>query len=199
MAPHMVLEGMGGYQLHLVDRKSNAHKSSEYLALNPMGRIPTLVDGELVLFESAAICLHLCDKNQQTKLIPPIGNSERALFYQWLIYLTNTLQAELMIYCYPHKYTTDTPSTVAIVEAQEVRITEMFALLDRELADKEYLVGNTVTVCDYFLFMLAIWADELKKPPLSFSNLSRYLRKLAQRPAVIEVCKQENFSQVDYE
>ena len=61
MAPHFVLEEMGiDYQLQLVDRKSNAHKSDEYLALNPTGRIPTLVDDGEAIFESAAICLHLC-------------------------------------------------------------------------------------------------------------------------------------------
>jgi len=200
MAPHMVLEEMGvEYQLHLVDRKLNAHKSSEYLALNPMGRIPTLVDDELVVYESAAICLHLCDKNKATNLIPTHGDSERALFYQWLMYLTNTLQAALIIYFYPEKYTTDSNFASALVEAQERRIVDMLALLDHQLAGRDFLVGNTVTVCDYFLLMLAIWADELKQPPLSFLNLARYLRKLARRPAVIKVCKKENFSLSDYQ
>ncbi len=63
-APHMVLEEMGAdYELMLVDRTVNAQKSKEYLKLNPNGRIPTLVDGNLVLFEAAAIVLHLLDQN----------------------------------------------------------------------------------------------------------------------------------------
>jgi glutathione S-transferase len=200
MAPHFVLEEMGvDYELNLVDRKSNAQKSRKYLELNPVGRIPTLVDDGLVVFESAAICLHLCDKNQESKLIPSIGDSDRALFYQWLMYLNNTVQAELMVYFYPSKHTTNSESVSAIVEAQESRVTDMFKLLDRELEYKEFLVGNRITVCDYFLFMLALWADEFKQPPLSFVNLSRYLRKLAKRPAVIKVCKKEHFSLADYE
>jgi len=199
MAPHFVLEEMGvDYQLILVDRKSNAQKSSEYLALNPAGRIPTLVDDGLVVFESSAICLHLCDENQQSTLMPSLGDPDRALFYQWLMYLNNTVQAELMIYFYPTKHTTGSESVAGIVQAQEIRITKMFELLDRELKDKEFLVGNTITVCDFFLFMLAIWADEFKKPPLSFRQLSRYLRKLAKRPTVVSVCKKENFSLTDY-
>src|SRR5246127_850888 len=57
-APHMVLEELGQkYDLVLVDRTMNAQKSKEYLTINPNGRIPTLVDGELVLFEAAAIVL----------------------------------------------------------------------------------------------------------------------------------------------
>ena len=45
----------------------------------------------------------------------------------------------------------------------------MFQLLDNELENKAFLVGNMITVCDFFLFMLAIWADEFKKPPLAFN------------------------------
>ena len=71
LAPHFVLEEMGvDFELVLVDRKSKAQKSSAYMALNPTGRIPTLVDGNLVIFESPAICLHLCEKNTESKLIP---------------------------------------------------------------------------------------------------------------------------------
>lgn len=59
-APHMVLAEMGvDFELVLVDRKTNAQKSADYLLLNPTGRIPTLIDQDIVIFESAAICLHL--------------------------------------------------------------------------------------------------------------------------------------------
>lgn len=200
MAPHFVLEELGlNFQLHLVDRKSNAQKSSDYIALNPTGRIPTLLDDGLAIFESAAICLHLCETTKGSTLMPDIGEPDRAVFYQWLMYLNNTVQAELMVYFYPSKHTTDTGATSAIVEAQEARVTAMFELLDKELENKDFLVGDNITVCDFFLFMLAVWADEFKKPPLSFSNLSRYLRKLAKRPAVIRVCETEGFGLSDYE
>jgi glutathione S-transferase len=191
-APHLVLREMGvDYELILVDRKTNAQKSADYLALNPTGRIPTLVDGELIIFESAAICLHLCDQHPQANLAPKIGDPHRAEFLQWLFYLNATLQPELMVYFYPEKYTTDSNSKQAIFDAQETRITEMFALLDNALEGKDFLVGNSLSVCDYFLFTLSHWADEFKRPPLSFNNLGKNLRKLAKRTTVQEVCKVE--------
>ena len=56
LAPHMVLEEIGApYELILLDRAKNAHKAPEYLKLNPHGRIPTLIDGGLVLYETAAM------------------------------------------------------------------------------------------------------------------------------------------------
>ena len=155
--------------------------------MHTTGRIPTLIDGDLVIFESAAICLHLCDQNPQSSLAPKIGDPLRAEFLQWLFYLNSTLQPELMVYFYPNKHTVDANGAAAIISAQEARITDMFALLDKALEGKEFLVGNNLTVCDFFLFMLSHWADEFTKPPLEFDNLRSYLRRLAKLPSIQEV------------
>jgi glutathione S-transferase len=200
MAPHLMLEELKvDFELMTVDRKSNAQKSATYLALNPAGRIPTLVDDQLTIFESPAICIHLAETNPSSNLIPKVGDGNRALFFQWIMYLTNTVQAELMVYFYPEKHTVDANTVQSIVQAQELRITEMFKLLDKKLENKDFLIGQSISACDYFLFMLAVWADELKKPPLSFTHLGRYLRKLAQRDAVINVCNIEKLSLKDYQ
>ena len=190
-APHLLLAELGvDYELILVDRKTQQQKSPDYLALNPSGRIPTLVDDQLVIFESAAICLYLCEKHPDANLIPPLNDPQRAKFYQWLFYLNASLQPELMLYFYPEKHTQGT-ELKPIAAAQAARITAMLALIDQELMNKEFLLGEHLSVCDYFLFMLAHWASGLSHPPLSFAHLGRYLRKLAQRAAVKSVCELE--------
>lgn len=73
LTPHMLLEELGvPYELKLVDRAHGAHKAPDYLALNPNGLIPVLVEahaeGDLVLYETAAICLHLVDTHPQAGL-----------------------------------------------------------------------------------------------------------------------------------
>lgn len=139
MAPHFVLEALKvDFELILVDRKSNAQKSDEYLALNPSGRIPTLVDVDLVLFESPAICIHLAESHPASNLIPNIESKDRPKFFQWMMYLTNTVQAELMIYFYPEKHTNHPDIMSDIAKKQEQRITNMFEILDKELANKAF-------------------------------------------------------------
>ena len=99
MAPHILLEELGlPYERVLVDTAVQAHKRPEYLKLNPNGLVPVLVDtaapgGELVLYESAAICLYLADAHPRARLMPPLGSVQRAHAYKWLMWLTNTLQA----------------------------------------------------------------------------------------------------------
>lgn len=105
MAPHILLHELGvPFELMLVDRTQNAQKMTTYLRMNPNGLIPVLVDGDLTVYEAAAICLYLCDGYPAAGLAPPVGSIERAHFYKWLMWLTNTLQATLMIYFYPERW-----------------------------------------------------------------------------------------------
>ncbi|MBQ4849671.1 glutathione S-transferase family protein [Pseudoalteromonas sp. MMG012] len=191
LAPHFVLKALDvPFQLELVDRKKVAQKSAQYLRLNPTGRIPTLVDDDFVLCESAAICLYLCEKHPEKHLIPE-GPQAKAAFYQWLMYLTGTLQNELMVYFYPERHTQNAIMYDDIIKTQQTRISDALAILDHKVGESDYLINDQFTVCDCYMFMLCIWADEITKPPLSFANLNRYLKRLAKHPAITSVCEFE--------
>lgn len=191
-APHMLMAEMQlDYELVLVDRKTEAQKNPEYLKLNPTGRIPTLVfDGEPI-YESAAICLFLCEQHPEKELIPEIGTLARAKFYQWLFYLNASLQPELMVYFYPQKHTSATSGHEEIKQAQEQRVTQMLALIDKELEGKEFLLSDRISACDFILFMLLHWCSGLKQPPLSFPGLGKFLRAMAKRESIRAVCAVE--------
>jgi glutathione S-transferase len=191
LAPHMLLEEIGvPYELVLVDRESNQHHSEEYLKLNPSGRIPVLVDGELVLYESAAICLHLVDSNPHLKLAPPLGTPQRANMYKWLMYLTNTLQPELLSYFYPERLCDDELAAVQIKRRAEQRVAGMLAILENTLKEaslpgaQTYLLGSAYSVVDPFLFMLCRWTRFMDKPARGYPYLSRYLSNLSERSAI---------------
>ncbi|MEN0036545.1 MAG: glutathione S-transferase family protein [Cellvibrio sp.] len=191
----MLLAEMGlDYELILVDRKTEAQKNPEYLKLNPTGRIPTLVFDDQPIYESAAICLFLCEQHPDKKLIPEQETIKRAKFYQWLFYLNASLQPELMVYFYPQKHTTATSNHEDIKQAQEQRVIDMLTLIDQELEGKEFLLGDKPSACDFILFMLLHWSSGLKKPPLSFPNLGRYLQVMAKRKSIVDVCKIEGTS-----
>ena len=137
LAPHVLLHEIGvPFELVLVDRTRDAHKSAAYLQLNPNGLIPVLQDGPLVLYETAAICLHLADTHPAARLAPPLGSVERAHFYKWLVWLTNTLQALLIHYFYPERLVNDGDSAAAAqVKAHaEARIATLLQQLDDQLA-----------------------------------------------------------------
>lgn len=186
LAPHILLEEIGAsYQLMLVDRANNQQKSPEYLKLNPNGRIPVLVDGELVLYETAAICLHLADRHPDARLAPVVGGAARAEFYKWLIYLTNTLQAELIIYFYPERLADDAAAVKEIKAHAESRVGGMLDIIEATLAAGAgpYLLGADYSLVDPYLLMLCRWTRGMRNPARKRPQLARFLETVMARPA----------------
>lgn len=193
LAPHFLLaDTRAEYSLTLVDRNSNEQKSTAYLKLNPTGRIPTLVHDNLVLFESPAICTYICELDRTSQFIPPLGQHNRPQFFQWLAFLNNTLQTEYMLWRYPENHTTEVSGIDGIRAAQDLRLVRILALLDEQLGKNRFLLGDSVTGCDHFLFMLAMWCEKISRPPTAFENLLRFMREMAKRPAVQQVCEIEH-------
>ncbi|MBI3525872.1 MAG: glutathione S-transferase [Betaproteobacteria bacterium] len=185
LAPHILLEEIGAeYKLVLVDRSQNQQKSPEYLKLNPNGRIPVLVDGGLVLYEAAAICLHLADRHPAAALAPALGSDARAEFYKWLIYLTNTVQAELLLYFYPERMA-DAAAAAQIKAHAESRIGEMLDQIEAKLAADAgpFLLGAQYSAADAYLLMLCRWTRGMHHPARTRPQLGRFLDMMMARPA----------------
>lgn len=194
MAPHMLLEELGvRYELVLVDRTVDAHKSPEFLKLNPNGLIPVLTDGELVLYESAAICLHLADTHPEAGLAPAPGTPQRAQFYKWLMWLTNTLQAALILYYYPERWADDEAGSAVVKAHAEAQAGRMLDQLDAELArhGQPWLLGEHYTALDPFALMLCRWTRNFARPARSLPHLGPYVRRVLARPAVHRAFEQE--------
>ncbi len=171
MAPHAALAEIGlPYELVQIDR-DEAQTDAAYLALNPLGVVPTFVEGDLVLTESAAILLYLADRYPRAQLTPV----DRAQFYRWLIFMTNTVQGALLRVFYPERYGGDDVRALAAAETQR-----HFDLIARELGGRDWLVGDHRTAADLFLFMLTRWGRRLaptawSRPPIR----AHFLRTLA--------------------
>ena len=197
MAPHLVLEELGvPYELALVDRTAGAHKSPAYLALNPNGLIPVLVDGDSVLYESAAICLHLVDTHPQAGLAPAVGTPQRAQFYKWLVWLTNTLQAALIVYFYPERWADDAAAVAQVKAHAEAKVGALLDILDAELARHggPWLLGARYGAADAYAFMLCRWTRGFARPARSLPHLGPYLQRLLERPALQRVLARERLA-----
>lgn len=191
LAPHMILQEIGqAFELVLVDREKNQQISPEYLKMNPNGRIPVLVDGDIVMYEAAAICLHLADRYPDAKLAPALGTAQRANLYKWLMYLTNTLQAELLTYFYPDRLCNDQALAEQIKMKAEERVAGMLSIIENELAANsrngagKFLLGDQYTVADAYLLMLCRWTRGMKNPAKTRPQLASYLSNLSERPAI---------------
>ena len=205
MAPHILLRELGvPFELMLVDRTQNAQKMTAYLKMNPNGLIPVLLDNDLILYESAAICLHLCDTHPAANLAPKVGTATRAHFYKWLMWLTNTLQAALITYFYPERWVNvGNDAGAAQVRAQaETKVGLLLDQLDAELArqallhPEPWLLGANYSAVDIYGLMLCRWTRNFNaNPARDRTHLGPYLQRVLARPAVVETFKAEELAQ----
>lgn len=196
LAPHVLLRELGApFDLALVDRESNAHKSPAYLKLNPNGLIPVLVDrrpafgGELVLYETAAILLHLADTHAAAGLAPAPGTAERAHFYKWMVWLTNTLQPMLIHYFYAERMVAEGDAGAAAqVKARAMaRVGALLEQIDAQLAahGQPWLLGERYSAVDPMAWMLTRWTRNFaERPARSFANVAAYQQRMLARPGV---------------
>ena len=200
--PHVVLHELGvPFELRLVDRAAGAHKSPDYLKLNPNGLIPALVDGDLVLYETAAICLHLADTHPGANLAPPLGSVERAEFYKWLIWLTNTVQANMIHYFYGHRLVDEgnTAATAQIKAHTQARVGECLTQIDAHLAAQTagpWMMGAQYSVLDPYVWMLCRWTRGFSdRPARTYTHIGPYLQRSLQRPAMQRTIAAEQLSE----
>jgi len=199
LAPHLLLEELGiPFELVRVDREHAAHKSPAYLKLNPNGQIPVLVDGELVVYEAAAICLHLADTHPDAGFAPPLRTPARAHYYQWLTWCTNTLQAMLMHYFYPERIVDagDAQAAAQVRSHAQARAGAMLDLLDGQLAShgKAWLLGDAFTAVDPYVLMLGRWTRNFDHPARNRPHLGPYLQRMLARPAVVRTFAAEGIA-----
>src|SRR3954466_6160636 len=84
------------YERVLVDISKGAQKAPEYLAINPMGKVPALSDGETTLAEAASICAYVAERYPQSNLAPPLGDLRRAKYLYWLIFAPGCIEPAMV-------------------------------------------------------------------------------------------------------
>ncbi len=178
----ITLEEMGvPYEVHAIDLGAADQKTPEFLALNPNGRIPAMVDRDednLTIFESGAIMLYLAEKTGQ---LMPTDLKGRYDVMQWLMFQMGGIgpmqgQANVFYRYFPEKYQ-------PAIDRYQHEVKRLYTVLDGRLADREYLAGDysIADIANWSWVSLHYWAGvEVDDLP----NLKRWMDTIAERPAV---------------
>ncbi|MBX6323615.1 MAG: glutathione S-transferase family protein [Rhodospirillaceae bacterium] len=196
MAPHAILEEVGApYRLVRVDTDKGEHLQPAYLKINPHGRVPALADDGMVMYESAAICLHLADRHPQAGLAPPVESPARAHYLQWMTFLTNTVQETLIHWFHPDRYGPAEVAT-AIQDAAVRRLDRHWSFLDGQLAGEgPFLLGETASAADIYLAMLARWSRNMERPAGAHPHLRALIERVRARPAYRRMLELQGITQ----
>ncbi|MDY0309759.1 MAG: glutathione S-transferase N-terminal domain-containing protein [Castellaniella sp.] len=176
LVSHIVLEWIGKpYETVRLTREQT--KEADYLALNPTGAVPTLVDGDFVLTQSAAILNYLAEQNPDAGLLGDTPR-ERAETHRWLGLCNSDLHKTFALVFSPAYYARGDEALAKVVAGQAAeKLRSLFAIVNDRLRGRDWLTGKR-SVADAYLFVLLLWADVKKIPLDGLDELRKFQARL---------------------
>ncbi|MDH7942890.1 glutathione S-transferase family protein [Pseudohongiella sp. SYSU M77423] len=152
-------------------------KSPDYLAINPMGKVPALKHGDMVITEVAAICTYLADQFPDKNLAPPVDSPLRGCYYRWLFFIAGPLEMATTATAFNWEITEKSASSIG-----SGRVIDVMSTLESALKKGPYLCGDQFTVADLLLASNLGWGMQFKtiEPRPVFSE---YVERIQARPA----------------
>lgn len=173
---HWMLEEVGEpYDIELLSLEDEEHKRADYLAVNPMGKVPALRHGDTVVTETAAICAYLAEAFPDAGLDVPVGSPDRAAYLRWLFFAPVTAEPAVLW------QTLQLPADLEYKPFAELE--EVARVLADAVRGREFIVGDHFTAADVMIGSTIMWGTQLMPvmPPLS--ELTDYWGRLSERPA----------------
>lgn len=163
------------YERVLIDITTGTQKTPEYLAINPMGKVPALKDGDVTIAEASAICAYVAERHHDKNLAPPIGDPLRAKYLQWLFFSPGCIE--------PAMIEIFTKINVPTSTAAWGSATQVFDVLDAALEKGPFLLGEMFSAADIMIGSGLNFATRLFKMVPPRPSFDRYLDACSARPA----------------
>ncbi|RVC41406.1 glutathione S-transferase family protein, partial [Mesorhizobium sp. M4B.F.Ca.ET.088.02.2.1] len=170
---------LAGAPFDQVDVPKKDPPDQAFLEISPLNQVPvlTLPDGRSIT-ESAAICILLAERHPEAGLAPAAGSPARADFLRWMAFMSSVLYPAGLRFYYAHRYTAAPDGVEAVKQAALAEMDRGFAILDKALAGRDWLVGERLSLADVYLVMLAAWHPEIGKVAAAWPDIERLWARL---------------------
>ncbi len=168
------------HQVSIIDLYQGEQQHPEFLAINPMGKVPVLVNGNQVMTQGSAILLHLSQKYPNANLMPDLATTEGMTALQWFDFVSASLHSNFDKVFHTERISAD--SEIVKANAEELIIKQLNHIEDR-LVESNFLAGDKPSLADYYFAVVLGWGqvlsfDLLERYP-SFSNFKEKLKQAA--------------------
>jgi glutathione S-transferase len=184
MVVHLALLEIGApYRLEKIDFDGIASRSPDYLRLNPLGRVPTLVVDGTAYFESAALLMLLAERHPEANLAPPVGSPQRAAWFQWIVFFANTMASTFRAWFYPGDLGAD-EYLPPLRDALRQQIERGWSIVDAHLAaNGPYMLGAEFSAVDLLATMYMRWSRNMPRTALEWPALRVLADRVRARPS----------------
>lgn len=171
-------------EVEYLDLFQGQHKTPQYLAINPNGMVPALVDGDLKLWESNAIIQYLADKAGDTKLLPtePQQRAEVVRWLCWELAHFNQAFGSLAFEAIAKPTFMDLPANDALVAHAQQQLTRFAPVLEQQLTGQDYLCGDHITLADYAMIHVEFFKEAVPFDWSAYPQINGYYERLRQSP-----------------
>jgi glutathione S-transferase len=191
-ADHIALQWTGQpFQLEILDKDSM--KAPAFLAINPAGAVPAIVDGDFVLTQNAAIMGYIADSFPEAGLAGDGSPRQRAEAARWLAFVNSDLHPAFKPLFGPAAFIADEAQFDAVRDAARKRVRALFEGADRQLAGKQWIAGFR-SYADPYLYITMRWADGLGIDLGGLQNLAAFKARMEADPAVQKALKVEGLA-----
>lgn len=190
MGIRALLEEIGApYELLDTSVDRDTPRPPEQLAINPNGWVPVLSWDGGAMYEAAAITIFLCDRHPEARLAPAPDDPARPLFLQTLVYFSNSVQNAYQLTYYPDRFVDSPADEPSARRRGNRRLRETWGVIDGQIGDGDWVLGDRFSAADIYLFMLTTWLRPAMGHPAldEFPNVRRIAGKVAQRPGIRHV------------
>lgn len=169
------------YTLKEVDMRAKEHKSPEFLKINPNGKIPAMVDGDVVLFESMAINFYIAEAYKKDLL--GTSAAEKGKVLQWSFWASSELQGPMIEVFIQKVFMPEDKRDNNVIETNMKMLPGLFMILNDALEGKKYLAGNQFTLADINTASVAGIAMAIGLDLKPYGNVMSWLGAMSERPA----------------
>jgi glutathione S-transferase len=191
LSPHIVLEeaGIAAEKEQVNNQEKKTKSGKDYWSVNPKGQVPALqLDSGEMLTEGPVIVQYLADQKPGSGLVPPAGSIERYRVQEWLNFITSELHKSFGPIFRP-----TTPDAYKAISKENLG--KRFDWIDKQLAGRQYLMGDKFTVADAYLFTVLRWTARIEIDLAKWPNLKAYVDRVSARPKVQAAMKAEGLIQ----
>jgi glutathione S-transferase len=192
LASHIALEEAGAeYSTVRVNFAASEQRSPEYLAINPKGRVPSLVTDRGILTETPAMLAYIAQSYPKAKLAPLEDAFRFAEVQAFNNYLCSTVHVAHAHRMRGHRWVDDPSAIEAMKKKVPETVAACFELIESKMLQGPWVMGETYTICDPYLFTLAQWMEGDSVDPARFPKVKAHRDRMSARSAVSKVLAAE--------
>lgn len=177
------------HDVKIVNAQEGEQFAPEFVKINPLSKVPALIVDGNIITEGAAILQYISEVAPNTNLLPDVGTMDRAQALKWMMFVYSNVHPHFGRVFVPARFGNDEAD---IKDKAESSLHDLFAIINDQLADHNYIAGSALSIADLYLAVAIHWQMAMKESLTEkYTHVDKYLQRLLDHPIIGDIYKTE--------